>query len=201
VQDKIINTACELFMQRGMRSVTMDEIAAHVGISKRTLYETFANKDDLLEKSLDYIRKKHQDEIRRILRKTPSCISAILNILKYETEQHNAKSRPNDIFYSDLKKCQPNLIEMHNEYRRLYMSFIAAHLEKGVEQGTVRKNLNLNLVATLLIAQIEGLHSMPSIREYHPIEIFTTMVLSFCRGISTESGLNEIEEFVKENNL
>ena len=201
MQDRIINTACELFMERGIRSVTMDEIAAHLGISKRTLYEMFANKDELLEKSIDYMRQEWHNKMEQIIKETPSCIFGLLNVLKYSTEQHNMNKTPKDIFYSDLRKCRPDLIKRHNEHRHSHILLMAKHLEKGIKQGTVRKNLNLSLASTLLMAQVEGLESVKTMREYSHVEIFTTLVLSFCRGISTEKGLKEIEDFERENNL
>ncbi|MDR2126994.1 MAG: TetR/AcrR family transcriptional regulator [Prevotellaceae bacterium] len=201
MHDKIINIAQELFLLRGIRSVTMDEIAAEAGISKRTLYETFANKEDLLEKLLEHIWAEHRKIVRQIIDRTPSCLVGILNILKYVTEQNKdeltAKSR--ECFFIDLQKFYPKVAKKNKEYLDLYLSFMAKHLEKGLEQKTVRNDLNLNLISTLLVAQIEGLHNSKAIKQFHPREIFTTLVISFCRGISTQKGLKEIENFVTEN--
>lgn len=200
--NKIINIACELIMQRGIRSVTMDEIAAEAGISKRTLYETFVNKEDLLEKLLEYLWNVHNHAVKNIIDNTPSCIVGILNVLKHSMEEHQRKYEPKkEYFFSDLKKIYPNVAEKSKKYREGYLRFIVEHLEKGVEQKTVRNDLNLELTSTLLIAQIEGLNSIGSIRQFHPMEIFSTLFLSFCRGISTEKGLTEIEQFVKENQI
>ncbi|MDR3227547.1 MAG: TetR/AcrR family transcriptional regulator [Prevotellaceae bacterium] len=201
--DKIINIAHELILQRGIRSVTMDEIAAEAGISKRTLYETFANKEDLLEKLLEYMWNEHRNVVKDIIEKTPSCLIGILDILKYVTEEHKHKfeSQSKESFFYDLKKFYPKVAEKSKAQRDIYFLFMAKHLEKGVEQQTVRSDLNLNLVSTLLIAQIEGLHSIKAIQQFHPQEIFTTLILSFCRGISTKNGLAEIEQFVSENKI
>lgn len=201
--DKIINIAHEFVLQRGIRSVTMDEIAAEAGISKRTLYEMFANKEDLLEKLLEHIWTEHRNIVRDIIEKTPSCLIGILNILKYVTEEHKhqMESKYKESFNYDLKKFYPKVAEKSKEYRDKYFLFMAKHLEKGVEQQTVRNDLNLNLVSTLLIAQIEGLNTIKAIQQFHPQEIFTTLILSFCRGISTKNGLAEIEQFVSENKI
>ncbi|MDR2651987.1 MAG: TetR/AcrR family transcriptional regulator [Prevotellaceae bacterium] len=201
MHDKIINIARELFLQRGIRSVTMDEIASEAGISKRTLYETFANKEDLLEKLLENIWAEHRYIVRQIIETTQSCLIGILNIMKYVTEEHknDLTSKAKECFFMDLKKFYPKVAEKNKEYLDLYMSFMAEHLEKGVEQQTVRNDLNLRLVSTLLIAQVEGLHIIKDIKQFHPREIFTTLIISFCRGISTEKGLKEIEDFVSEN--
>jgi AcrR family transcriptional regulator len=200
---KIINIARDLFLQRGIRSVTMDEIAAEAGISKRTLYEMFATKEDLLEKLLENMRTEHSNTVRQIIETTSSCIVGILNLMKFVTEEikNEMAVKARECFFIDLKKFYPKVAEKNNEYKEIYLLFMAKHLEKGVEQQTVRSDLNLNLVSTLLIAQVEGLDGNKSIKQFHPSEIFTTIIISFCRGISTEKGLKEIESFVLENNL
>lgn len=200
--DKIIKIACELIMQYGIRSVTMDEIAAEAGISKRTLYEMFVSKEDLLEKLLEFLWTEHSHAVKNIIENTPSCIIGILNVLIYSLKAHQNKYEPKrEYFFNDLKKIYPNVAEKSKQYNEGYLTFMAKHLEKGVKQKTVRNDLNLELASTLLIAQIEGLNSIKSIRQFHPNEIFSTLFLSFCRGISTEKGLMEIEQFVKENQM
>ena len=200
--NKIINTARELIMQRGIRSVTMDEIAAEAGISKRTLYETFVNKEDLLAKLLEFLWVEHNNAINNIIANTPSCIIGILNVLKYSMEAHNHKFEPKkEYFFSDLKKVYPKVAEKGRKYRDGYLFFLTKHLEKGIEQKTVRGDLKLELISTLLIAQVEGLNNISLIHKFHPQEVFSTLFLSFCRGISTEKGLKEIEQFVSENQV
>jgi AcrR family transcriptional regulator len=199
--DKIINIARELFLLRGIRSVTMDEIAAEAGISKRTLYETFANKEDLLEKLLEYMWNEHRRVVMHIFDTTQSCLLGILNVLKHVTETHrnDLTAKSTECFFIDLQKYYPKVAEKSRMNKALYLSFMSKHLEKGVEQQTVRNDLNLHLVSTLLIAQVEGLNIIKEIKQFHPREIFTTLVISFCRGISTAKGLKEIEDFVAEN--
>ncbi|MDR1984512.1 MAG: TetR/AcrR family transcriptional regulator [Prevotellaceae bacterium] len=202
--DKIIDIARELFLQRGIRSVTMDEIATEAGISKRTLYEMFANKEDLLSKLTEYIWDEHRDIVKNIIDATPSCLIGILNILKYATEEnkHKIEAKSKECFFIDLKKFYPKIVEKNKERRDLYFSFMAQHLKKGVEQQTVRNDLNLDLVSTLFIAQIEGINNIiKSIQQFDSQEIFTTLILSFCRGISTEKGMKEIEDFVIQNKI
>jgi AcrR family transcriptional regulator len=179
----------------------MDEIAVEAGISKRTLYEKFSNKEDLLEKLLENIWIKHRNIINQIIDANPSCLIAILNIMKHVTSEfkNELTFKSRECFFNDLKKFYPKIEKKNKDKFDMYRSFMVKHLKKGVEQQTVRENLNLDLVSTLLITQIEGLDSIKSMQQFHPSEIFTTVIISFCRGISTEKGLREIEDFVIEN--
>jgi AcrR family transcriptional regulator len=181
----------------------MDEIAAEAGISKRTLYEKFSNKEDLLEKLLENIWIEHRKVISQIITATPSCLIAILNIMKYVTEDFKNESiiKSRERFFNDLKKFYPNVAKKNKDCLELLRSFMIEHLKKGIEQQTVRENLNLNLVSTLLIVQIEGLDNIKAMQQFHPRDVFTTAIISFCRGISTEKGLKEIEDFVIENEV
>jgi AcrR family transcriptional regulator len=179
----------------------MDEIAAEAGISKRTLYETFANKEELLEKLLENMWAEHLDIVRQIISATTSCLVGILSVLKYVTEQHGTEmaAKSTECFFTDLQKFYPNVAKKSRENKDSYLSVMSKYLEKGVEQQTVRNDLNLHLVSTLLIAQVEGLNIIKEIKQFHPREVFTTLIVSFCRGISTERGLKEIEDFISEN--
>lgn len=199
---KVINIAHELILQRGIRSITMNEIAAEAGMSKRTLYEIFSNKEDLLEKLLEVLYEEHRNTINTIIEGTQSCIIGLLNVLKHKLEEHKHKHEPGkEFFFSDLKKIYPKVAEKHTKYRDSYLVFMAKHLEKGVEQQTVRSDLNLKLASVLLIAQIEGLDNIKIIKQFNIAEIFTTIIVSFCRGISTNKGLVEIDRFINENQV
>jgi AcrR family transcriptional regulator len=203
INDKIINIACDLFMRYGIRSVTMDEIAAEAGISKRTLYEKFSNKEDLLEKLLGNLWIEHRKMINQIIDANTSCLMAILNIMKHVTDElkNELTFKSRECFFYDLKKFYPKIEKKNKDNFDIYRSFMVKHLKKGIEQQTVRENLNLDLVSTLLITQIEGLDNIKAMQQFHPREIFTTAIISFCRGISTEKGLKEIESFIIENEI
>lgn len=199
MRDKIIKGALELFMQRGIRSVTMDDIASHLGMSKRTIYEKFKDKNELLEHSINEFQADNKRKYMHILKENASCLTGLLSIIYYVYKNTDFDCRPHEVFFMDLKKYYPELYANMQDNKRTSVLSTSSYLKSGVKEGTIRNDINLDLVAMLLLTQIEGLSVMTEItKRYHPKEILRTMALSFCRGIATRKGMEEIEEFTNK---
>ena len=187
----IIKTAGDLFFRLGIRSVSVDDICHELGMSKKTFYVYFASKDELIEQMLvaniDYIGAKmkalsEQEDFRSLVRK----------FLKHQEAEKNDVRRVPQLVY-DLKKYYPrqfadfqrNCFEMQKKYLQQY-------LERGVAEGLVRANLNIELTA-VLFAKI---HS-DAIRDFEEIEAHNHNMHQlghaamdiFVRGVLSEEGL------------
>ncbi|MGV8111403.1 MAG: TetR/AcrR family transcriptional regulator [Lentimicrobium sp.] len=92
-REKILDKAIELFLNLGIRNVTMDTIAAESGVSKRTIYELFKDKDDLVVQALREMIIRHNQDMLGIISQTGNVIEAIFMIMKMETERRGSFSR------------------------------------------------------------------------------------------------------------
>ena len=144
IRDRIIEEASESFKTFGIRSVTMDSLANQLGMSKRTIYEIFSDKDDLLMAVLTRMAKQQRDLVKKVLDESENSIYAIFRMLEISRDNFQSLS---PTFQADLKKYHHDVLLKNAEniempdYRNHYLV-----IERGMEEGLFRKDLNTELI-------------------------------------------------------
>lgn len=193
-KEDILAWVLQRFREEGIRSVTMDEIAAHAGISKRTLYEQFGDKEQLLIECLKY---HWAQERRTLLEYAESGTHNVLELILFSFNQKLATCRNTyHGFTRDMMRYRRVM-----EYVRVYnqnssREFIAA-LKLGVEQGLMRSDIRFELFEEFLTAQMRLLYEEGVWRKYTPQEVFRMILLVWLRGISTAEGGRMIDAYMK----
>lgn len=190
---RIISGAAELFRTYGIRAVTMDAIASHLGISKRTIYERFTDKETLLYAVINSMIQRQREMITTILENSPDVISAIFTMVRINRD-HAATMNP--MIHSDLKKYHSRVL------RRVMETcgdpdYEAAGiiLRKGISQGIFREDIDVDIVSRAF----RGISTLPSDEELFPPENFLhkdivrNLIMNFMRGISTARGIELID--------
>ena len=106
IRDRIILEAGTLFARYGIRSITMDALAEEMGISKRTIYENFKDKDTLLTEVITFHKKKQLADLQQILKEEQNIVDAMFSLLH---ESINNMKQVNPMFFHDLKKYHPQI--------------------------------------------------------------------------------------------
>jgi len=190
---RIIAGAAELFRQFGIRAVTMDMIASHLGMSKRTIYERFADKDSLLYAVLDSMILKQREKIETILESSPDVVSAVFAIIRMGRD-HAATMNP--LINSDLKRYHSQVLRRlkekcghpdHEAGLRI--------LETGIRQGIFRETLNTEILSRAFrgVAAMAGDEELFPSDMFERREIMRNVMVSFMRGISTAKGVDLID--------
>ncbi|MCX6183051.1 MAG: TetR/AcrR family transcriptional regulator [Bacteroidetes bacterium] len=197
-KDRIIDESIQLFVKHGIRSVTMDEIAKQCGISKRTLYENFKDKEELLIHCVEKIhemKRKHHEEI---VKTSDNVIEVLLTKI---TQMMKDASQLKPAFHKEINKYYPSVAEIQQKFfKEFAANEIHRFIKEGISQGLFRKELNVEIVTDLLMGQIQYvINELSENTKYSFVEIFKTMMLSFARGISTNKGIGLIETFEKNN--
>lgn len=186
--------ALEHFQKKGVRSVTMDEIAAHAGISKRTLYEQFGDKEQLLIEclKLHWIRERHI-----LLAYAEEGTHNVLELILFSFNQKLASCRnTNPGFARDILRYRRVMEQVRRYDKNSSREFIAA-LKLGVEQGLMRGDIRFELFEEFLTAQMRLLYEEGVWRKYAPQEVFRLILLVWLRGIATEEGGKVIDAYMK----
>jgi len=192
---QITKKAAKLFHRYGIKSVSMDDVARELSISKKTLYKLFKDKNDLVSKVLDCSNHAVPDTV------DISNLNAVeKHILVYDSIVEFL-SDLNPSFEYDLKKYYPKL---HNEviqsrrkniYQNMYRD-----LTQGVEEGFFRDNLNIDIINTMNIIRIEGFQTM-DVKEVYKRELLDVVKEFFSyhfHAIATVKGLKEFERIMKQ---
>ncbi|MDF1559485.1 MAG: helix-turn-helix domain containing protein [Bacteroidales bacterium] len=195
---RIITGAAELFRQFGIRAVTMDMIASHLGMSKRTIYERFRDKDELLFAVMDSMIGKRREKTDTILDSSPDVISAIFAMIRTGTD-HAAMMNP--LIGSDLRKYHSKVLrrlkeKCENPDHEASMKI----LEAGVRQSVFRDNLNLEILSrafSAIVSMIIDENLFPP-EKFLQRDLIRNIILNFLRGISTARGIGLIDSMEHE---
>jgi len=199
IKDRIIQQAGRLFFQYGVKSTSMDEVASSLGISKRTIYENFRDKEDLLLSYLKQVCEDRKKAVQELMERFDNVVEVFLNIM----EIHKTATFANIKFYEDIYRYYPNVDAFLKEESHKANEFFVQFLKKGVEQGVIRENLNIEVVAFLVEESI-SVYMRASHIDKFPFsfsELISTVMVNFIRGISTEKGIKIVDEYLEKQQI
>jgi AcrR family transcriptional regulator len=199
-EGKIIAAAYRLFLQKGYRQTTMDEIALDLGMSKKTLYRYFPGKMELLFASFELLKTKITAQVEAILANKyisfPHKLKSILTAMATHLAPINSD------LLNDLRQFAPEIWEDLNTYihESAYLRFHDL-LEQGRAQGFVNPKINGNLAVMLYAAAVQSLldpkfrsqfpESIQSGMRLSPAEVYDQAITILYMGVLTEEGRDE----------
>jgi AcrR family transcriptional regulator len=195
---RIIEGAADLFRIYGIKSVTMDSLASHLGMSKRTIYEVFSNKEDLLTGVLKWMTEKQKELIERILNGSDNALAAIFKLLEINRDHFQSLS---PVFYADIRKYHYDVLINNSKDCELpdFRNNVQV-IERGISEKLFREDINADLANRCLY--FLGRSVMD--QELYPFEQFTrrevvkNVFINYLRGISTNEGVDLINKLEAE---
>jgi AcrR family transcriptional regulator len=187
-KDKILKGAESLFMKYGVRSISMDDIARHLSVSKKTLYQHFADKEDIITMVSQAHMQRSQDEFNDIRANATNAIDELARMsvcLKKNMEEIN----PTLLF--DLQKYHPRAWAAWQEFKTkcIYES-VQRNLQQGIDEGYYRPELNAEIISIVRMAQVEIAfddRTFPQHR-FRLTEVQMQIFDHFVHGIVTDKG-------------
>ena len=189
LRERIINAATILFQQHGVKQVRMDDVASELGISKKTLYGAFADKEAILLEVVKLTSSALCVGLREILTNSNNVLEQIFLLYKRIIE-HAREVNP--LFFTELiryTEVEAYFDQMHTEHA----FYVKEWLQAGVEQGLLRDDINYDVFLQQDGFQIDKLLTNPSVRKYPAEVIYNSVVLVLLRGMATEKGLEIIK--------
>ena len=195
LKGRILQIATALFHQHGIKQVKMDDIANDLRISKRTLYEVYENKEDLLLEVLQQHDSVERQQLLEFDKPGTNVINIILEIYRVRTAEFITV---NPLFFEDLQKY-PNLLtyvrKLHNDKEAEIVAFI----ERGKNEGLFLENVNYGIVRELTFASEQFVMNNFLFKRYDITELSRIMIMLFVRGICTEKGIKLLDQYFSEN--
>ena len=195
LKDKIVRVAMNEFKSRGVRDVKMDDIANALSISKRTLYEVFDNKEELLICGIKLDEERRKEMMASfVVKNNPGVMDVIL---KFYHAQMEAISSINPVFFSDISKydrVRAYLQELHVGRQESALEFF----RRGVGEGYFRADVDYVIVSRMSNATINYVMESQMYKEYDLKYIFRNIVLVFLRGFCTLKGQEIIDKKLNE---
>jgi AcrR family transcriptional regulator len=194
VRERIIIEAGLLFGKYGIRSMTMDALAEEMGISKRTIYERFRDKDTLLVEVVRYYKEKRKAEAYEIIEQSENAIVAMFRLMKVTISQIQ---HMNPLFFHDFKKYHTRVFgEMMEPGSVRDLSITEKLLKTGVKQKVFRRDIHIDIVNRTLheLFDLFGNDSKMVEAGFHRKEMFDHILIPYFRGISTAEGMLLLEK-------
>ena len=197
MKDQILHKATEMFLTLGFKSVTMDDIAAEMGISKKTIYQHFSTKDSLVKAVTTTLFENISCGIDEIILAKKNPIEELFTIKEFVMQ--NLKDENTSPIYQ-LQKYYPKIHKalMMKQFDKMGTCVID-NLEKGIQLGLFRKEIHKDLISRFYFA---GMNSIKDAELFNPKEYSSKTVQScyleyHLRGICTQKGITELETILK----
>jgi hypothetical protein len=184
VKEQILMTAFDLFSQYGIKSVSMDDIAHTVSISKRTLYEFFADKETLLVEGIKHTHHNFHVFLEQLEKEPHTAVDIIL--LLYEEQMKHPRWYTRK-FYDDLKKY-PKAIALKELEKTRIAATCTRLFNRGVKEGVFQADVNCEIVTLLAKEQLKMVSPPQSFSKHSNVEVYDTVLITFLKGISSDKG-------------
>ena len=196
MKERILAEAERLFWKYGVRSVTMEDIAKQLGISKKTIYQHFSDKEQVLYQVIQDKTTKSKSEMDCMAVETANPVEEILSVLNMMQKNADQVS-PNLLM--DIKRYYPQAFVLFRQYKEdQIMRSILENIQKGILQGLYRNDINPTILARLRVEQIElGFnHDLFPSDQYSMPDVQAELIHHFVRGMLTERGFEVYNQYV-----
>ncbi|MFT5166063.1 MAG: AcrR family transcriptional regulator [Saprospiraceae bacterium] len=191
---KILQGATGLFLKYGVKSVTMDDISRELGISKKTLYQHVENKADLIEQTVQLYIDDEKKMIASIRGEAENAIHEMVILAKYITQMF--REMPSGLTY-DLQKYHRKSWDLMESYNQTHIyGVIKDNIERGIEQGVYRNDLNPDIIAKLYVGKTSIIvdEDVFPLRDYNKENLFKEYIKYHLHGIASAKGLKLLEK-------
>jgi AcrR family transcriptional regulator len=197
-KNRIIEEAANLFRTYGIKTVTMDLLASNLGISKRTIYEVFSDKDELLTGVVKWMYEKQKETMAKILEESENVIIANFRMIDVMRDHFQNMS---PAFQLDIKKYHHSVLSETQDKGDLQdyrngMQIVA----RGIKEGVFRKDIKIELVNKCIfeLIRISADYEIFPLDKYSRNDIIKNVYINYLKGIATEKGLEIINGLEKK---
>jgi AcrR family transcriptional regulator len=195
---RIISFAESLFLQRGIRSVSMDEIAVGLGMSKKTLYQHFAEKDELVDAVVASHLARTQDDARQWREQAQDAVHEMF-ITMEQIQLHLSNMNP--ILLSDLQKFHPRAFQRFRTHKDVFLfELIRANIQWGISEGLYRSDLDIDMLCRFRLASIMIAFNTELFPpgEFNLGKLSQALLQNFVFGLATEKGHKRLMNYYEK---
>lgn len=195
-KEELLENISELFLKYGLRSTSMDDICSHLKISKKTLYQHFSNKDDVVEQVM--LHRRDNNKARKNIEKLKqhTAIEIMLSIRDHIIESLNSRM-PANLF--DLKKYHPDVYLRVNQKDQVFIhTLLNEVIDKGIQEGCFREDIDRDVQVYLFVNQMSMIGEPETISniKYPVATIVSTIVENVVRSFTNPRGTEELEKLL-----
>lgn len=196
---ELLRRIVPIILEKGLKSATMDSVAASLGISKRTLYEKFDSKSEMIKEALGELERSNQEFFAEAFANASNVMEALVVIFKHNRDLMGSI---NVNFYRDMDRLYKDKREEYDRTRESRHSKMLEMFRLGVKQGMFRPDVDYSVQSRMMGLQMEA---FKRIEELFPPDItlqrvFDTIIIGFLRSIASEKGMQVLDQLTHELN-
>lgn len=198
IKERIQEKATELFMRFGIRSVSMDDIATQLGMSKKTIYQFFADKDELVDAVMAANIQKTQGECLTCTIESANAVEEIFLTMEMIQEQFR---NMNPMILYDLQKFHIRAFQKLTAHKNEFLlSIIRKNIEKGIAEGLYRKDISVDILSRFRLESMMLAFNMDAFppSKFSLAEVTQEIIEHFLYGLATIEGHQLILKYQKE---
>ncbi|HLO80259.1 MAG TPA: TetR/AcrR family transcriptional regulator [Chitinophagaceae bacterium] len=197
-RNRIREQAKQLYFKYGIRSVSMDDIAVGLGMSKKTIYQYFADKDELVEAIIEDDIRDTRTDCEICFTQSSDALEEIFLTLDRMLE-HLGQMNPTILY--DLHKFHFNSFKKFQEHKNSYLlEIIRKNLERGISEGLYRHDINVDILSRFRLESMMLVFNMEIFPQtkYSIVEVTMTIIENFMFGVVTPKGYDLIIKYKQE---
>lgn len=187
----------DLYNRFGIKSVTMDDVARELGISKKTLYECIEDKSELVKHVMEMVYRYHGEKLNEITTRDLNAIEQLFEVNRYMTQMIKEQ---NPTLGYDMQKYYPELHKtLMQEQRQRMHEAIRLNLLKGIGEGLYRKEMNVDIISKLHMTRMEYRYRQDAfqIDDVDSRDVMQEIFVYHLHGIANEKGIRILNEKLK----
>ena len=196
-KERITEQATKMFLKEGIKSIRMDDIASALGVSKRTIYELFENKENLISECAQYFFLRQNKLHESLTRNTNNLIEKLMTIVDMAEEYMETDIR----FMSSIQKFYPSIYEtIIKQHLTEQFMLLKGKMQEAINEGLLVKNFNLDFALTMFAESLFNAFSKPNVlisTNISQIEAFRYLTIYFFRGLATPKGIGLIDSYIQ----
>ena len=195
--DTLCDRIFDILAELGPSETTMDLLAKRLCMSKRTLYEIYGSKDEMLKTLMDGAHERYASDVEEIVRESTNVMEILVNIFLYHQK---AMAKLSAKFFRDMDTRYRHLRGDYEHNARKWQLYIDKAIKLGVRQGVLREDVNYEATIPLMRVQMESLKRM---EEFFPPEItlleaYNAIAIGTLRSIATPLGMQTLDKLTNK---
>lgn len=188
VKERIMENALRMFRLYGIKSVTMFDISKETGVSKKTVYEHFEDKEDLVLEGMKFVLNSHIEHFQDFRQNSANAIEELIKELEY---MEMMGKTVNPVMLYEIQKYHPAIWRRIEEFKKDYvLQGITENLQRGIEEGLYRNDLNMNIISRMRQLQLETVFDPEQypVMQFDMHEVMEQLTKHFILGVATLEG-------------
>ena len=194
MKEQILQAASAYFTQYGTKGASMDDIARSIGISKKTIYEYFKDKETLFVESVRFDLQRYRKQLVDIGAEGEDVLDIMIRSSMYAFK---TTFRYCPLYFKDIDKY-PEASRLVKEHLDFMHEKTLAYFSKAVDEGFFKSDNNYEVISGFVRNQIDSIRKNPALNQMKKMEMYAVAILTMFNGLCTEKGRKEMEKYNAE---